>query len=77
MINLKIIRMILAGIFVIIGAVGLILPVFPTVPFLITAAVIMGKKPTDVIKLFRYIIKNIELRTKRLIRKLKKNHTNK
>ncbi len=77
MINLKIIRMIFAGLFVIIGAIGLILPVFPTVPFLIIAAVIMGKKPADVIDFFRYIAKNIELRMRQLIRKLKKDHTNK
>ena len=63
----KTIRIIFACLFVLIGIIGLLIPVFPTVPFLILAAVIMGKKPSDVIRKFRWILKNIQIKYKRLV----------
>ena len=73
----KTIRIILACIFVLIGIIGLLIPVFPTVPFLIIAAIIMGEKPSEVIRKFRWILKNIQIKYKRLIRSLRKKHSDK
>lgn len=73
----KTIRIIFACLFVLIGIIGLLIPVFPTVPFLILAAVIMGKKPSDVIRKFRWILKNIQIKYKRLVRRLRKNRSDK
>lgn len=69
---IKLLRIITAVIFIIIGAAGLLIPVFPTVPFLAVAAVILGKKPKDIIKFFRWITKNAHLHLKRIIRRLRK-----
>ena len=73
----KTIRIIFACLFVLIGIIGLLIPVFPTVLFLILAAVIMGKKPSDVIRKFRWILKNIQIKYKRLVRRLRKNRSDK
>jgi len=73
----KTIRIVLACIFVLIGVIGLLIPVFPTVPFLILAAVIMGRKPSDVIRKFRWIAKNIQLKYRRLIKRLRKRRSDK
>jgi len=73
----KTIRIIFACLFVLIGIIGLLIPVFPTVPFLILAAVIMEKKPSDVIRKFRWILKNIQIKYKRLVRRLRKNRSDK
>lgn len=72
-----IIRIITAFILVLIGAVGLLVPVFPTVPFLIAAAFIMGKKPGDIIRFFSWITAGIRLRLKRTIRRLRKKRLSK
>ena len=69
---LKFLRIALAFILVLIGAVVLVLPVFPTVPFLIAAAVVMGRKPRDIIKFINSVTQNIRLYLKRTIRRLRK-----
>jgi uncharacterized membrane protein YbaN (DUF454 family) len=65
----KTLRIIAAIIFIIIGIAGLIIPVFPTVPFLIVAALLMGKKPAEVIRFIDRITKNIQLKIKKTIRR--------
>ena len=69
---LKFLRIALAFILVLIGAVGLVLPVFPTVPLIIAAAVVMGRKPRDIIKFINSVTQNIRLYLKRTIRRLRK-----
>ncbi|MDO5558893.1 MAG: hypothetical protein Q4F95_04785 [Oscillospiraceae bacterium] len=68
----KPIQIILACIFILIGLIGLLIPVFPTVPFLFIAAIILGKKPKEVIYFFKYITKRIKLQFFRIKRRLKK-----
>lgn len=65
-------RVVLAVLLIIIGVIGLIIPVFPTVPFLVLAAVVLGKKPSEVIKFFNWISKNVQLHLKRIIRRFRK-----
>lgn len=68
----KTIRFIIACLLILIGLAGLLIPVFPTVPFLIAAAVVMGKKPADIVRFFQWITKNMRLKYSRFVRKLKK-----
>lgn len=68
----KTIRFIIACLLILIGLIGLLIPVFPTIPFLIAAAVVMGKKPADIVRFFQWITKNMRLRYSRFVRKLKK-----
>lgn len=68
----KPIQIILACVFVLIGLIGLLIPVFPTVPFLFIAALILGKKPKEVIHFFKYITKKAKLRYLRIKRKMRK-----
>jgi uncharacterized membrane protein YbaN (DUF454 family) len=67
----KTIRIIAAFLLIIIGIAGLIIPVFPTIPFLIAAALLMGKKPAEVIRFLDRITKNVQLKLRKIIRRFK------
>ncbi len=66
------IRYIFAGIFVLIGVIGLMIPVFPTVPFLIVAALIMGKKPADIIVFYKKIVKKVKYYWNKIVHRIRK-----
>lgn len=54
------VRYIAAGFFILVGIIGLLIPIFPTVPFLVVAALILGKKPKDIIDFYYHIINKIK-----------------
>lgn len=69
---IKPLRIIAASILILTGIIGLVIPIFPTVPFLAAAAVVLGKKPSEVIHFIKWINKKIKLWLKRILRKIRK-----
>lgn len=68
----KSIRYVIAGIFVLIGFIGLLIPVFPTVPFLIIAALVMGKKPSDIIAFYKKMVIKVKYYCNKIVRRFRK-----
>lgn len=67
---IKFLRIILASLLILTGIVGLVLPIFPTVPFLAAAAIVMGKKPSEVMDFFRWLSKAVKIKIFEFIQKL-------